>query len=263
MTRNTRVRLFVSSGPSQVEVPDVVGLSRDSAEKQLSNAGLEVGGDRAGLRPAARTRCSPRIPAAASRVDKGTRVTITVSTGRPRSTCPTWSASRRPTPPPSCDSASSTRSSASEGRRRGRGRAGRGPAAGRRRARPTEGDSVVIVVGKFKQTRHRGAARRASARALMRVAVLAGGRSSEHEISLASAEAVRAGLSRGRPRPVDVRISRHGEWTRGRRSPYRCSRGGACSGPTWPSRCCTAPTARTASCRGCSRCSTSPMWAPG
>jgi D-alanine-D-alanine ligase len=47
----------------------------------------------------------------------------------------------------------------------------------------------------------------------MRVAVLAGGRSSEHEISLASAEAVRAGLSEGGHDTVDVRISRSGEWT--------------------------------------------------
>src|SRR3954470_22180789 len=47
----------------------------------------------------------------------------------------------------------------------------------------------------------------------MRVAVLAGGRSSEHEISLASAEAVRAGLTEGGHEPVDVRISREGEWS--------------------------------------------------
>jgi D-alanine-D-alanine ligase len=47
----------------------------------------------------------------------------------------------------------------------------------------------------------------------MRVAVLAGGRSSEHEISLASAEAVRAGLAEGGHEPVDVRISREGVWS--------------------------------------------------
>jgi D-alanine-D-alanine ligase len=47
----------------------------------------------------------------------------------------------------------------------------------------------------------------------MRVAVLAGGRSSEHEISLASAEAVRSGLADGGHDAIDVRISRAGEWT--------------------------------------------------
>ena len=47
----------------------------------------------------------------------------------------------------------------------------------------------------------------------MRVAVLAGGRSSEHDVSLASAEAVRSGLEEGRHEPVDVRISREGSWS--------------------------------------------------
>jgi D-alanine-D-alanine ligase len=47
----------------------------------------------------------------------------------------------------------------------------------------------------------------------VRVAVLAGGRSSEHEISLASAEAVRAGLGEAGHDPVVVKISRSGEWS--------------------------------------------------
>ncbi len=47
----------------------------------------------------------------------------------------------------------------------------------------------------------------------MRVAVLAGGRSSEHDVSLASAEAVRAGLAEGGHESVDVRIDRDGSWT--------------------------------------------------
>jgi len=47
----------------------------------------------------------------------------------------------------------------------------------------------------------------------VRVAVLSGGRSSEHEISLASAAAVRAGLTEGGHEPIDVRISRGGAWS--------------------------------------------------
>jgi D-alanine-D-alanine ligase len=47
----------------------------------------------------------------------------------------------------------------------------------------------------------------------VRVAVLAGGRSSEHDVSLASAESVRAGLAAGGHEPVDVRIDRDGRWT--------------------------------------------------
>jgi D-alanine-D-alanine ligase len=47
----------------------------------------------------------------------------------------------------------------------------------------------------------------------VRVAVLAGGRSSEHEVSLASGEAVREGLAAAGHEPIDVRISREGRWT--------------------------------------------------
>ena len=49
----------------------------------------------------------------------------------------------------------------------------------------------------------------------MRVAVLGGGRSSEHEVSLASAEAVRGGLEAGGHEPIDVRLGREGGWTLG------------------------------------------------
>ena len=47
----------------------------------------------------------------------------------------------------------------------------------------------------------------------MRVAVLAGGRSSEHEISLASASAIRAGLEQAGHEPVAVAIDSDGRWT--------------------------------------------------
>ncbi len=47
----------------------------------------------------------------------------------------------------------------------------------------------------------------------MRVAVLAGGRSSEHEVSLASAAAVRAGLEQAGHEPVAVHIGHDGAWS--------------------------------------------------
>ncbi|MDQ5833019.1 MAG: D-alanine--D-alanine ligase [Actinomycetota bacterium] len=47
----------------------------------------------------------------------------------------------------------------------------------------------------------------------MRVAVLAGGRSSEHDVSLASAESVRSGLAEAGHETLDVRIARDGVWT--------------------------------------------------
>jgi serine/threonine-protein kinase len=78
--RGERIQLFVSSGPEQVEVPDVTGLSRDSAETLLTKAGLE---------PAVEERESKepvddviaQNPAAGTELDRGSTVTITVSTG--------------------------------------------------------------------------------------------------------------------------------------------------------------------------------------
>jgi D-alanine-D-alanine ligase len=49
----------------------------------------------------------------------------------------------------------------------------------------------------------------------VKVAVLGGGRSSEHDVSLASAESVRAGLTEGGHEPVEVLIERDGRWTVG------------------------------------------------
>jgi D-alanine-D-alanine ligase len=49
----------------------------------------------------------------------------------------------------------------------------------------------------------------------MRVAVLAGGRSSEHEVSLESATAVRAGLVDAGHEVVDVLLARDGSWSSG------------------------------------------------
>jgi beta-lactam-binding protein with PASTA domain len=78
--RGERIQLFVSSGPEQIEVPDVTGLSRDSAEDLLAKAGLE---------PAVEEKESEepeddvisQNPAAGTEVDRGSTVTITVSTG--------------------------------------------------------------------------------------------------------------------------------------------------------------------------------------
>src|SRR5204863_2655334 len=46
----------------------------------------------------------------------------------------------------------------------------------------------------------------------MRIAVLSGGRSSEHDVSLASGESVRAGLAEAGHDVLDVRIARDGTW---------------------------------------------------
>jgi D-alanine-D-alanine ligase len=57
----------------------------------------------------------------------------------------------------------------------------------------------------------------------LRVGVLYGGRSGEHEVSLASAAAVFANLDRARYDPVPVRIEKDGRWTLADRPPLAAS----------------------------------------
>ena len=83
VTKGTRVRLLVSQGPEQVTVPDVTGLSRESAEARLRDEGLK---------PAVEEQESDeqegdvisQSPSGGTEVTRGETVTITVSTGRPQ-----------------------------------------------------------------------------------------------------------------------------------------------------------------------------------
>ena len=78
--RGERIQLFISSGPELVAVPGVIGLSRDSAESQISAAGLV---------PAVQEQESEepegevigQDPGAGAELRLGSTVTITVSTG--------------------------------------------------------------------------------------------------------------------------------------------------------------------------------------
>ena len=78
--RDTRVTLFVSTGPEQVTVPDVVGLSRESAEARLSAEGFGVAVQEQESEEA-EGQVIAESPEGSSRVNRGTTVTITVSTG--------------------------------------------------------------------------------------------------------------------------------------------------------------------------------------
>jgi eukaryotic-like serine/threonine-protein kinase len=78
--RDTRVTLFVSTGPEQVTVPDVVGLSSDSAEASLAAEGLGVAVQEQESEEAV-GEVIAQSPEGGAEVDRGTTVTITVSTG--------------------------------------------------------------------------------------------------------------------------------------------------------------------------------------
>jgi beta-lactam-binding protein with PASTA domain/predicted Ser/Thr protein kinase len=83
VTKGTRVRLLVSAGPEQVAVPDVTGLSRDSAEARLRDEGFEV----SVLEQESDEREGDVIsqsPSGGTELTRGETITITVSTGRPQ-----------------------------------------------------------------------------------------------------------------------------------------------------------------------------------
>jgi eukaryotic-like serine/threonine-protein kinase len=85
--RGTRVRLFVSSGPEQVTVPDVVGLARESATSQLDGKGFQVAVvEQPSSKP--KDEVIAQSPGADTRLRKGDRVTITISKGPEKVTIP-------------------------------------------------------------------------------------------------------------------------------------------------------------------------------
>jgi eukaryotic-like serine/threonine-protein kinase len=78
--RGERIQLFISSGPELVAVPAVIGLSRDSAEAQISEAGLVPAVQEAESEQPEGEVIS-QDPSAGSELRVGSTVTITVSTG--------------------------------------------------------------------------------------------------------------------------------------------------------------------------------------
>ena len=83
LTKGTRVRLIVSDGPEQVAVPDVIGLSRESAEATLRDDGFGVAVHEEESEEA-EGNVIAQSPSGGSEVARGETVTITVSTGTPQ-----------------------------------------------------------------------------------------------------------------------------------------------------------------------------------
>jgi serine/threonine protein kinase len=117
-------------GPEQVKVPDVVGVTRNVAERRFTDAGLEVG--RVSSYPSDSVAAGRVIEpgfAVGTPVEPGTKVNLTISSGpQPSSSSASSSASAPSSPEPGAASASSS-ASAQPGPREDR-RAGERPAAG-------------------------------------------------------------------------------------------------------------------------------------
>lgn len=79
--RGSTVEIAVSSGSEQATVPNVVGAERGSAESAIVNAGLVVGSVTSETSDQAAGTVIAQNPSAGSRVDRGSSVSLVVSSG--------------------------------------------------------------------------------------------------------------------------------------------------------------------------------------
>ena len=86
--KGSTVTLTVSDGPQQVAVPQVVGLTVSSARGRLEKAGLKDSEREENSDTVAKGRVISVSPTEGQRVDKGSSVTLVVSTGKPQAQVP-------------------------------------------------------------------------------------------------------------------------------------------------------------------------------
>ena len=99
-SKNSVVQIFVSSGPGDVSIPNVVGLSATDASNQLGQAGFQVSTQQQSSSSVPVGKVISTNPSANSKAAKGSTVTIVVSTGpTPTSSSSTTSSSTTTTAP--------------------------------------------------------------------------------------------------------------------------------------------------------------------
>jgi beta-lactam-binding protein with PASTA domain len=79
--KGSTVQLTVSDGPAQVAVPQVVGLTAKSAVARLQRRGLKADPTQQASTTVAKNRVISASPAEGQQVNKGSSVTLTVSSG--------------------------------------------------------------------------------------------------------------------------------------------------------------------------------------
>jgi len=82
--KGSTVTLTVSAGPQQVSVPQVVGLTVSSARGRLQKAGLDASEREENSDTVAQGRVISVSPTEGQKVDKGSSVTLVVSSGKPQ-----------------------------------------------------------------------------------------------------------------------------------------------------------------------------------
>jgi len=88
VVQGTEVVLDVSKGAKQVSVPNVVGMSQDEATSTLQQAGFQVSSTEAPSDSTPQGVVSDQSPDGGTQADKGSTVTITVSSGPSTTTVP-------------------------------------------------------------------------------------------------------------------------------------------------------------------------------
>jgi serine/threonine-protein kinase len=81
--KGSQVRLFISSGPPPIQVPNVVGQQKADARSTLEGAGFQVSVDTVQA-SASKDQVVSQSPSGGSEAAKGSRVTLTVSKGPPK-----------------------------------------------------------------------------------------------------------------------------------------------------------------------------------
>ncbi|MBI2692076.1 MAG: serine/threonine protein kinase [Solirubrobacterales bacterium] len=79
--KGSEVELYVSKGPEQIVVPDVVGQDVDAATKELEDAGFEVSTTEvSSSKP--ENEVTKQSPASGSKADDGSKIKLTVASGQ-------------------------------------------------------------------------------------------------------------------------------------------------------------------------------------
>jgi len=82
--KGSTVDLFVSTGPGTATIPDLTGKPRSVARKTLGDLGLRIVEERQDSDTVGQNRVIQTRPAAGTTVDKGTSVTLVLSSGKAR-----------------------------------------------------------------------------------------------------------------------------------------------------------------------------------
>jgi serine/threonine-protein kinase len=86
--KGTEVRLFISSGPPRVAVPDVRGLDKAVASAKIKDAGLNLTQELVDSDTVPKGRVVSQTPSGGTTVDKGTTVALQISRGPQKANVP-------------------------------------------------------------------------------------------------------------------------------------------------------------------------------